>query len=126
MAIAGGVNLPLSPDTSMQLHNLSVLNPEGRSRSFDEKGGGYGRGEGCGVVVLKPLAAALRDGDPIRSVIRATGVNSDGWTKGMAMPSGMSQAQLIKDVYQSEGLEYGSTQYIEAYVRQTTYLSARY
>ncbi|KAG8169993.1 hypothetical protein KVR01_000738 [Diaporthe batatas] len=93
--------LTLSPDTSMQLHNLSVLSPEGRSRSFDEKGGGYGRGEGCGVVVLKLLSAALRDGDPIRS--------------GMAMPSGASQAQLIKDVYQSEGLEYGSTQYIEAH-----------
>lgn len=117
MAVAGGVNLILSPDTSMQLHNLSVLNPDGRSRSFDESGGGYGRGEGCGVVILKPLAAALRDGDPIRAVIRATGVNSDGWTKGMALPSGASQIDLIRDVYQTFGLDYSATQYVEAHVR---------
>lgn len=107
----------LSPDTFMQLHNLSVLSPEGRSRSFDDEGRGYGRGEGCGIVVLKPLADALRDGDPIRAVIRATGSNSDGWTKGMAMPSGQSQMQLIKDVYETFGLDYASTQYVEAHVR---------
>ncbi|TLD33133.1 hypothetical protein PspLS_00334 [Pyricularia sp. CBS 133598] len=115
MAIAGGVNLLLSPDTFMQLQNLSVLSPEGRSRSFDDEGRGYGRGEGCGVVVLKPLASALRDGDPIRAVIRGTGSNSDGWTKGMAMPSGESQMQLIEDVYKRFGLDYAETQYVEAH-----------
>ncbi|KAI6432251.1 putative PKS-like protein biosynthetic cluster [Pyricularia oryzae] len=109
MAVAGGVNLLLSPDTFMQLQNLSVLSPEGRSRSFDDEGRGYGRGEGCGIVVLKPLAAALRDGDPIRAVIRGTGSNSDGWTKGMAMPSGESQMHLIKDVYETFGLDYAET-----------------
>lgn len=67
----------------MQLHNLSVLNHSGRSRSFDQSAGGYGRGEGCGVVVLKLLDAAIRDGDPVRAIIRASGVNSDGWTKGI-------------------------------------------
>ncbi|KAI6487042.1 Type I Iterative PKS [Pyricularia oryzae] len=115
MAVAGGVNLLLSPDTFMQLQNLSVLSPEGRSRSFDDEGRGYGRGEGCGIVVLKPLAAALRDGDPIRAVIRGTGSNSDGWTKGMAMPSGESQMHLIKDVYETFGLDYAETQYVEAH-----------
>uniref|UniRef100_L7ITG6 Ketosynthase family 3 (KS3) domain-containing protein n=1 Tax=Pyricularia oryzae (strain P131) TaxID=1143193 RepID=L7ITG6_PYRO1 len=115
MAIAGGVNLLLSPDSFLQLHILSVLSPEGRSRSFDDEGRGYGRGEGCGVVVLKPLASALRDGDAIRAVIRGTGSNSDGWTKGMAMPSGPSQISLIKDVYETFGLDYASTQYMEAH-----------
>lgn len=106
----------LSPDSFLQLHILSVLSPEGRSRSFDDEGRGYGRGEGCGVVVLKPLASALRDGDAIRAVIRGTGSNSDGWTKGMAMPSGPSQISLIKDVYETFGLDYASTQYMEAHV----------
>ncbi|KDN65093.1 putative mycocerosic acid synthase [Colletotrichum sublineola] len=115
MAIAGGVNLLLSPDTFMQLQNLSVLSPEGRSRSFDENGRGYGRGEGCGIVVLKRLSTALSDGDPIRAIIRATGCNSDGWTKGMALPSGESQMQLIKDVYDTFGLDYSLTQYVEAH-----------
>lgn len=67
----------------MQLHNLSVLDPQGHSRSFDENASGYARGEGCGIVVLKPLDAAIRNGDPIRAVIRGSGVNSDGWTKGV-------------------------------------------
>lgn len=123
MAVAGGVNLLLSPDTFMQLQNLSVLSPEGRSRSFDDEGRGYGRGEGCGIVVLKPLAAALRDGDPIRAVIRGTGSNSDGWTKGMAMPSGELQMHLIKDVYEIFGLDYAETQYVEAHVRDLRPLS---
>ncbi|KAI6371651.1 hypothetical protein MCOR25_003932 [Pyricularia grisea] len=130
MAIAGGVNLLLSPDTFMQLQNLSVLSPEGRSRSFDDEGRsrsfddegrGYGRGEGCGIVVLKPLASAQRDGDPIRAVIRGTGSNSDGWTKGMAMPSGASQMQLIEDVYERFGLDYSDTQYVEAHYHRASF-----
>lgn len=90
MALAGGIGLILTPDGYMQLQNLAVLSPSGRSRSFDADSGGYGRGEGCGVVVLKPMDAAVRDGDTIRAVIRASGVNSDGWTKGVFLPSGVS------------------------------------
>ncbi|KAF1962478.1 hypothetical protein CC80DRAFT_499849 [Byssothecium circinans] len=95
MAITGGVGLILSIDGTMHLNNLGFLNPEGHSRSFDEKAGGYGRGEGCGVIVLKPLDKAIRDGNTIRAVIRASGVNSDGWTQGVTMPSGEAQAALI-------------------------------
>lgn len=116
MALAGGIGLILTPDGYMQLQNLAVLNTSGRSRSFDADSGGYGRGEGCGVVVLKPIDAALRDGDPIRAVIRGSGVNSDGWTKGVFLPSGISQAELIKFIYESNGIDYGSIQYVEAHV----------
>lgn len=82
MAITGGVGLMLTPDFTTHLANLSFLNPAGQSRAFDESAGGYGRGEGCGIIVLKRLDKALADGDNIRSVIRATGANSDGYTQG--------------------------------------------
>lgn len=116
MAIVGGVGMIISPDGNMQLNNLGFLNPEGHSRAFDENAGGYGRGEGCGILILKRLDRALEDGDSIRAVIRASGVNSDGWTQGVTMPSSEAQAALIKYVYESHGLDYGSTQYVEAHV----------
>lgn len=116
MAIAGGIGLTLTPDGNIQLANLTFLNPEGHSRSFDADAGGYGRGEGAGALILKRLDNALADGDPIRAVIRATGANSDGWTQGVTLPSGEAQAALIKYVYESNGLDYSATQYVEAHV----------
>lgn len=82
MAITGGVSLMLTPDFTTHLNNLNFLNPEGLSKAFDESAGGYGRGEGCGIIILKRLDDAIRDGDNIRAVVRATGVNSDGFTQG--------------------------------------------
>jgi acyl transferase domain-containing protein len=115
MAIAGGVGLITLTDGTMHLTNLGFLNPKGHSMSFDADANGYGRGEGCGVVVLKRLEDALRDGDNIRAVIRGTGVNSDGWTQGVTMPSLDAQAALIEQVYKTNGLDYSSTQYVEAH-----------
>ena len=115
MAIAGGVGLIFGTEGTMHLNNLGFLNPEGHSRSFDANAGGYGRGEGCGVLILKRLDSAVRDGDTIRAVIRASGVNSDGWTQGVTMPSMDAQAALMVYVYESNGLDYGSTQYVEAH-----------
>jgi zearalenone synthase (highly reducing iterative type I polyketide synthase) len=82
MAITGGVGLMLTPDFTTHLANLSFLSPSGRSKAFDESAAGYGRGEGCGIIILKRLDMALADGDNIRAVIRATGANSDGHTQG--------------------------------------------
>lgn len=124
MAIAGGVGIMLTPDASMQLNNLSFLNPEGHSRSFDADAGGYARGEGCGILVMKRLDQAVRDGDNIRAVIRASGVNSDGWTQGVTMPSAEAQAALVKYVFESNGLDYGTVQYVEAHVSVTTHQSS--
>ncbi|KAI1771028.1 hypothetical protein F4818DRAFT_454916 [Hypoxylon cercidicola] len=115
MAIAGGVGLITLTDGTMHLNNLGFLNPEGHSRSFDADANGYGRGEGCGIVILKRLDDAIRDGDTIRAVIRGTGVNSDGWTQGVTMPSLEAQAALIKQVYERNGLDYGAAQYVEAH-----------
>ncbi|TLD11793.1 hypothetical protein PspLS_11646 [Pyricularia sp. CBS 133598] len=115
MAVAGGVGLTLTPDGNIQLANLTFLNPDGHSRSFFDDAGGYGRGEGAGVLILKRLDKALKDGDPIRAVIRASGANSDGWTQGVTLPSSEAQAALIKYVYESNGLDYSDTQYVEAH-----------
>ncbi|KAK1573272.1 KR domain-containing protein [Colletotrichum navitas] len=115
MAIAGGVGMTLVPESTMQLNNLGFLSPLGQSRAFDAKAGGYARGEGCGVIVLKRLDKAIADGNEIRAVIRGSGVNQDGWTRGVTMPSGDAQAALIKYVYESNGLDYGATQYVEAH-----------
>lgn len=68
-----------------------LFSDEGRSFSFDSRGTGYGRGEGCGIVILKPLEQALRDNDVIRSVIVASGINQDGKTPGITMPNGSAQ-----------------------------------
>ncbi|KAM7213201.1 hypothetical protein V8F06_011416 [Rhypophila decipiens] len=115
MAIAGGVGMITLTDGSMHLTNLGFLNPKGASRSFDADANGYGRGEGCGMVILKRLDDAIRDGDTIRAVIRGTGLNSDGWTQGVTMPSLEAQAALIKQVYEANGLDFSSTQYVEAH-----------
>ncbi|KAK2009421.1 KR domain-containing protein, partial [Colletotrichum eremochloae] len=115
MAIAGGVGMTLVPESTMQLNNLGFLSPLGQSRAFDSKAGGYARGEGCGVIVMKRLDKAIADGDTIRAIIRGSGVNQDGWTQGVTMPSGEAQAALIKYVYESNKLDYGGTQYVEAH-----------
>lgn len=115
MAIAGGVGLITLTDGTMHLNNLGFLSPQGQLRLFDAGANGYGSGEGCGVVVLKRLGDALRDGDTVRVVIRGSGVNSDGWTQGVMVPSMAAQAALIKRVYESNRLDFGSTQYVEAH-----------
>ena len=99
----------------MQLNNLGFLNLEGHSRAFDENAGGYGRGKGCGILILKRLDKALKDGDSIRAVIHASGINSDCWTQGVTMPLSEAQSALIKYVYESYGLDYSLTRYVEAH-----------
>ncbi|KAL2849620.1 hypothetical protein BJX68DRAFT_275890 [Aspergillus pseudodeflectus] len=115
MAIAGGVSVHLNPDFFMYLSNQGFLGQEGRSKTFDASGDGYGRGEGCGVIVLKRVEDAIRDGDNIRAIVRGTGVNQDGKTKGITLPNAVAQAELIKATYQSAGLDMSDTQYFEAH-----------
>ena len=78
-------------------HNFSnasrLFSDQGRSFSFDSRGTGYGRGEGCGMVILKPLDQAIKDNDNIRSVIVASGINQDGKTPGITMPNGAAQGK---------------------------------
>jgi acyl transferase domain-containing protein len=97
----------------MSHHGL--LSAEGRCFSFDHRADGYSRGEGVGTIILKPLHRAIRDGDTIRAIVRGTGVNQDGKTQGITLPSSKAQAGLIRDVYQNAGLEPQETMFVEAH-----------
>lgn len=93
-----------------------MMSPDGICYSFDERANGYARGEGFGVLILKRLSTAVRDGDTIRALIRSTGVNQDGFTSGgVSQPSKDSQATLIKETYIKAGLESQLTGYFEAH-----------
>jgi 3-oxoacyl-(acyl-carrier-protein) synthase len=95
MALAGGVNLMLSPEPSIYLSKVRALSPQGRCRTFDAGADGYVRGEGCGIVVLKRLTEALADGDRVLAVIRAAVVNHDGKSSGLTVPNAAAQ-QLLR------------------------------
>ncbi|KAK3935596.1 hypothetical protein QBC46DRAFT_462003 [Diplogelasinospora grovesii] len=105
VAIAAGANLILSPAMYIAESNLHMLSPTGRSRMWDKDVDGYARGEGIAAIVLKPLSTAIKDGDHIECIIRATGVNQDGKTPGLTMPSATAQAALIRETYARAGLD---------------------
>lgn len=94
---------------------MGFLSPHGRCFSFDERADGYSRGEGIGVVLLKRLSDAIRDGDTVRAVVRSTGSNQDGHTPGVTQPSKVSQAALIRDTYRKAGLSLRETRFFEAH-----------
>jgi len=101
--------------TSSGMTSLNFLGPDSKCYAFDHRANGYARGEGTSVVVLKPLKEALKDGDVIRAVIRGTGVNQDGKTPGITLPSAQAQEELIRTTYKSAGLGFEDTHYFEAH-----------
>ncbi|KAJ2995920.1 hypothetical protein NUW58_g1137 [Xylaria curta] len=105
VAVASGTNLLLSPGMYISESNLRMLSPTGHCSMWDTAADGYARGEGVAAVVLKTLRQAIADGDPIECVIRETGVNQDGRTPGLTMPSNTAQAALIRDTYHRAGLD---------------------
>ncbi|KAF2278244.1 uncharacterized protein EI97DRAFT_248698 [Westerdykella ornata] len=115
MGLVCGTNLLFSPESTVGLSNLNFLSPDGQCYSFDERANGYSRGEGIATLVIKPLSAAIRDHDPIRAIIRATGVNSDGRTPGISQPSSEAQISLMRDTYSRFGLDPSLTRYFEAH-----------
>lgn len=116
IAIVGGTSLLLNPEMFMYLSNQAFLSPDGKCKSFDESADGYGRGEGFGCVILKRVKNAISEGDPIRAVIRGTGTNQDGHTKGLTLPSADAQAALIQETYDKAGIDLSNTNYVEAHV----------
>ncbi|RMZ80634.1 hypothetical protein DV738_g2615, partial [Chaetothyriales sp. CBS 135597] len=105
IAVAAGANLILGPEMMIAEANLHMLSPTGRSRMWDAAADGYARGEGIAAVILKTLSQAVADGDIIDYIIRETGVNQDGRTRGITMPSSASQAELIRLTYRKAGLD---------------------
>lgn len=114
-ALVTGSNLALYPSMFHSLTNMHFLSPDGICHSFDDRANGYARGEAIGGLLLKPLSAALADGDTIRAVIRGSATNQDGKTPGITMPSPESQADLIRFVYEQAGLKMSDTGYFEAH-----------
>ncbi|KAI1342798.1 hypothetical protein F5Y15DRAFT_268999 [Xylariaceae sp. FL0016] len=114
-AIVGGTNLILEPGMLIPMSSLKFFSPEGKCYTYDARAEGYGRGEGVGTVIIKLLDDAVRDGDTIRCVVRATGVNSDGRTAGLMLPNGDAQECLIRSTYASANLDPKLTQYVESH-----------
>ena len=115
MSLVGGCNLFFNPDILASMTDLGLLSPDGKSYSFDNRANGYSRGEGFAVVLIKPLEAALHDGDTIRAVIRATSMNQDGRTPGITQPNGDAQRALINQTYAKGGLDMRHTRFFEAH-----------
>ncbi|MGV0731662.1 SDR family NAD(P)-dependent oxidoreductase [Mycolicibacter sinensis] len=115
MALAAGVNVILSPALAINFSKARVMAPDGRCKTFDADADGYVRGEGAGVVVLKPLRKALEDNDPVYAVIRGSATNSDGRTNGLIAPSGRAQERVVLEAFRRAGLPAGAVQYIEAH-----------
>ncbi|MGC2855132.1 SDR family NAD(P)-dependent oxidoreductase [Novispirillum sp. DQ9] len=115
MAVVGGIHLLLSPYPFGGFSKATMLAPYGRCRTFDKLAKGYVRGEGGGVLLLKPLDDAERDGDPILGVIREVDINTDGRTKGIALPSGEAQEALLARAYASAGVDPDDVVYVEAH-----------
>ncbi|WP_421846100.1 SDR family NAD(P)-dependent oxidoreductase [Mycobacterium sp.] len=114
-AIAGGVNVLLSEDLFVSFAKAGMLSPSGRCRTFDAAADGYVRGEGVGAVFLKPLHAALCDGDEVLAVIRGSGENHNGRANGLTAPNGESQSALLAKTYQRAGVDPASVTYVEAH-----------
>lgn len=115
MALAGGVNVMLQPETFVMMCKGGFLAADGRCKSFDAAGDGYGRGEGGGVVVLKKLDDAVRDGDRVYAVVKATGSNQDGRTAAITVPNAASQEALARTVCERSGLAPEQITYVEAH-----------
>ena len=114
-ALVGGVNLILTPENSLVFSQAQMLAADGRCKVFDAAADGYVRGEGCGVVLLKPLSDALRDGDPIQAVIRGSAVNQDGRSNGLTAPSGLAQQQVIRSALMASGVAAAEIDYVETH-----------
>ncbi|WP_341529635.1 type I polyketide synthase [Nostoc sp. UHCC 0302] len=113
MALAGGVNIIISPTGHIGLTNMKALSPDGRCKTFDASANGYVRSEGSGFVVLKPLSQALADNDQIYALIRGSAINHDGRSKGLTVPFGPAQEALIRQALDNAGVAANQIGYVE-------------
>ncbi|BAZ48614.1 erythronolide synthase [Nostoc sp. NIES-4103] len=115
LALAGGVNLMLTPLVSIMESRAQMLSPEGRCKTFDASADGYVRGEGCGVILLKRLSTALAEQDNILGLIRGSAVNHGGSSSGLTVPNQLAQEQLIRQALSNGQVEPKEISYIEAH-----------
>lgn len=103
------------PEMTILLNAAKILSPDGKSQMWDEKANGFSRGEGVGIIILKPLKDAIKDGDTIRAVVLASAANQDGRTPGISMPNAEAQEELIRTAYHKAGVDASETRYVEAH-----------
>jgi len=115
LALAGAANLILAPEVTVSFSQNRMMAPDGRCKTFDESADGYVRSEGAGMLVLKRLADAKRDGDPILAVIRGSAVNQDGKTNGLTAPNGIAQEAVIRSALAAAGCRPEQVQYVECH-----------
>lgn len=115
MAIVGGVNLILAPDTTVALSKARMMAPDGRCKAFDARADGFVRGEGCGLLVLKRLSDARAAGDSVVAVIRGTACNQDGRSNGLTAPNGAAQEELLRAALKNAEVEADAVAYVEAH-----------
>ncbi|MER7848923.1 SDR family NAD(P)-dependent oxidoreductase [Kitasatospora sp. NPDC096077] len=115
LALAGGVNLLLSPSVTVNFEEAGVMAADGRCKTFAADADGYGRAEGCGVVVLKTLSAARRDGDRVLAVLSGSAVNQDGASNGLLAPNPEAQQELLRTALAAAGLTGPDVDYVEAH-----------
>lgn len=115
LALGGGVHFLFHPGYSVAFSKANMLAADGRCKTFDAAANGYVRGEGCGMVVLKRLSDARRDGDTILALLRGSAVNQDGASGGLTVPSGPSQEQVIRQALARAGIDAAQVDYIEAH-----------
>jgi len=115
MAIAAGVNLTLTPETTIHFCKTRMLAADGHCKTFDAAADGYARGEGCGVVVLKRLSDAWANGDNVLAVVRGSAVNHDGRSNGMTAPNGPAQEAVIRKALENARVKPNEVSYVEAH-----------
>ncbi len=115
MALVGGVNTIVTPEAHINFAKAGMLAPDGRCKTFSAQANGYVRGEGAGMVLLRRLSDALRDGDPILAVIRGTAVNHGGRANSLTAPNTQAQADLLRAAYRDAGIYPSTIGYIEAH-----------
>jgi acyl transferase domain-containing protein len=115
LALAGGVNMLLTPEPFICLAKWGMMAADGRCKTFDERADGFVRGEGCGVVALKRLSDALPAGDRVLALIRGTAINQDGASSGLTVPNGLAQQAVVRAALKAAGLEPHDVDYIEAH-----------
>ncbi|HEU5474633.1 MAG TPA: beta-ketoacyl synthase N-terminal-like domain-containing protein [Actinophytocola sp.] len=115
LALAGGVNVMLHPNTTVAMTKFGGLSPDGRCRAFDAGANGYVRAEGCGVVVLRRLSDALAAGDRVYAVIRGSAVNNDGASNGLTAPNPRAQVDVIREAWRDAGIGPERVSYVEAH-----------
>ncbi|WP_435104734.1 beta-ketoacyl synthase N-terminal-like domain-containing protein [Arhodomonas sp. AD133] len=114
-ALAGGVNVMAGPAIFLSMGEAGALAPDGRCKTFDDSADGYGRGEGCGIVVLKPLSRALADGDPVVATIPGSAINHDGPSSGLTVPNGPAQQALVREALDAARIAPSEVGYVEAH-----------